>query len=167
MKSLVLLAAPLLIGCSVEVTHETENQAQTESLSTSDKSRTAVAVDILEVPESSSETKQTDSATSSVQRSTTIVKVIVPEPTHEVVTPPPLIARCPEPTIRVTGSGNAVILGDVHLRHHEHKHFHQLPKTTPVRINVRVKVGDRISDRERRTRMVEKRIAKFFPHYRD
>ena len=167
MKLLVLLAALLLAGCSVEVAHETENKAQTESLSTFDNSKTTVAIGILDVPESSPETKQTDSATSSVQRSTTIVKVIVPEPTHEVVTPPPLIARCPEPTIRVTGSGNSVILGDGHHHHHKHFHIHQLPKTTPVRIDVRVELGDMFSDREQRRRMVERRIAKFFPHYSD
>ena len=167
MKSLVVFAALLLVGCSVRVTHENENKAETESLFTSDKSKTTVAVGVLEAPEPSPETNQTDSATPSIERSTTIVKVIVPEPSPEVVnSPPPPIVRCPERTIRVTGSDNIVVLGDIH-HHHEHKHFHihETPKPTPLRINVRVELNDQISERERRRRMVQKRISRFFPNY--
>ena len=165
MKSLVVLTALLFVGCSVEVAHETENKAQTESLSTFDKNKTIVAVGILEVPETSPTAEHTEeSATSSSERSQTTVNVVMPK---VITTPTPPALRCPEPTIQVTGSGNAVVLGDVHLHHHEHLHFHQAPKPHPVRIDVRVELGDRFSEREERTRMVERRIAKFFPHYRD
>ena len=51
MKLLVLLPAFLLTGCSVEVAHENENEAQTESLSTFDNNKTTVALDILQAPE--------------------------------------------------------------------------------------------------------------------
>ena len=168
---LVLLVAILVTGCSVEMAHETEIKSQNESLSTFDKSKTTVAVGILETPETSSETKHTDSqesVTSSSKRSQTTVKVIAPGSTPKVtLTSLPPVPRCPDRMIRVTGIGNTVILGDVHLHHHEHKHYHQAPKPHPVRVDVRVELGDRFSERERRTRMVEARIARFFPHYRD
>ena len=95
------------------------------------------------------------------------MKVIVSEPSPEVVTPTPHVVHCPDQSIQVVGKENTVILGDVHIHHHEHVHIHQPPKTTPVRIDVRVELDDRITEREKRRRMVEKRIAKFFPHYRD
>ena len=169
MKLLVLLAALLLVGCSVEVAHETEIKSQNESLSTFDKSKTTVALSILESPET--ETKHTDSqesATTSILQSKTTVKVVVLESTPKVImTPLPQAPRRPDRMIRVAGIGNTVILGDVHLHHHEHKHYHQAPKPHPVRVDVRVELGDRFNERERRTRMVEARIARFFPHYRD
>ena len=168
MKLLVLLAALLLVGCSVEVAHETEIKSQNESLSTFDKSKTTVAVGILETPETSPETKHTESATSFIERSQTTVKVVMPESTPRVIVAPLPPAPChPDRSIRVTGDGNTIVFGDVHLHHHEHVHIHQAPKPTPVRINVRVEFDDRIGERERRTRMVEMRFAKFFPHYRD
>ena len=171
MKLLVLLAALLLVGCSVEVAHETENESQNESLSTFDKSKTTVALSILESPETSSETKHTDSqesATTSILQSKTTVKVVVLESTPKVIMTPLPQAPCrPDRMIQVAGNKNTVILGDVHIHHHEHKHYHQAPKPHPVRVDVRVELGDRFSERERRTRMVEARIARFFPHYRD
>jgi hypothetical protein len=163
MKLLVLLAALLLVGCSVEVAHESDNKSQTESLLISDRSKTVVAVGILEVPESSPESRHTDSHESTTSQTT--AKVIVPEPSPEVVNSPPPVAKSPEPTIQISGSGNTIIFGDVHL--HRHEHIHQAPKPHPVRINVRVELNDQIAERERRRRVVEKRIAKFFPHYRD
>ena len=159
MKLLVLLAAFLVTGCSVEVAHETENKSQTESLSTFDKSKTAVAMSILKVPESLPES--TDSQESATSQTT--VKVVVPESSPRVLIPLPPAPCCPEPTIQLEGDGNTVILGDVH--HHEHVHIHQTPKLHPVRLKVRVVLGDRISERERRRRMVQKRISKAFPHY--
>ena len=161
MKLLVLLAALLPVGCSVEVAHETENKAQTESLSTFDNSKTTVEVGILEVPETLPEaTESQESATK-----TTVKVIVVESSTKVIMTPTPPVPRGPEPTIQVTGSGNAVVFGDVHIHHHEHLHFHQAPKPHPVRVDVRVELGDRFSEREKRTRMVERRIAKFFPHY--
>ena len=160
MKSLAVLAALLITGCSVEVAHENENRSQNESLSTFEKSKTTVAVGILKVPETSPES--TDSQGSATSQ--TIVKVVVPESFPKVImAPTPPVLRCPEPTIQLEGDGNTVILGDVH--HHEHVHIHQTPKLHPVRLKVRVVLGDRISERERRRRMVQKRISKAFPHY--
>ena len=136
---LVFPAALLLVGCSVQVDHATENKAQTESLSTFDNSKTTVAVGILEVPESSPTAKHTDSqesATSSITRSQTTVNVVVPESKPKVIMAPPPQAPCPpNRMIQVAGNKNTVILGDVHLHHHEHKHYHQAPKPHPVRIN--------------------------------
>ncbi|MCH7688342.1 MAG: hypothetical protein IH899_16950 [Planctomycetes bacterium] len=169
MKLLVLLSALLLAGCSVEVAHETEYKAQTESLSTFDKSKTAVSLGILKVPEippKSEHTASQESSISSSEQSQTTVKVIVAESSPKVITTPtPPVPRRPDRLIQVTGSGNAVVFGDVHIHHHEHLHFHQAPKPHPVRVDVRVELGDRFSEREKRTRMVERRIAKFFPHY--
>ena len=167
MKLLVLLAAIFVTGCSFGVTQEDENRSQNESLSTLDKSKTTVAVGILEAPETSPETKHTaqESATSSSQRSQTTVKVIVPGSTPKVtMTPLPPAPRSPD-GIRVAGNRNTVVLGDVHLHHHEHKHYHQAPKLHPVRFDVRVELGDRINEREWRRRMMEARIVRFFPRY--
>ena len=170
MKLLVLLVSLLLTGCSVQVAHETENRSQDESLSTFDRNKTTVEVGILDVPEhlpTSKHTASQESSTSSIEQSQTTVNVIVPESSPKITTPTPPVPRGPEPTIQVTGSGNTVVLGDVHHHHHKHFHVHQTPKPNPVRIDVRVELGDRFSEREKRTRMVERRIAKFFPHYRD
>jgi hypothetical protein len=160
MKSLVLIAALLVTGCSVEVSHQTEDENHTEKSSTVERSRTTVGVGLLHDPEAPNAIQS-----HSAERSKTTVKVIVSKPSPKVVTPTPHVVRCPDQLIRVTGSGNTIIFGDVHL--HRHDHIYQAPKPHPVRINVRVELGDRISERERRTRMVERRIAKFFPHYRD
>ena len=107
MKSLVLLTALLLVGCSIEVVHETKNkfqtESQTESLSTSDKSKTVVVVNILN--ELTPETRHTVSDTPSTKRSTTIVEVVVPEPSPEVVNSLPTPRR-PEPTIQISGYGS-------------------------------------------------------------
>jgi hypothetical protein len=163
MKSLVLLAALLLVGCSVEVAHESDNKSQTESLLISDRSKTVVAVGILEVPESSPESRHTDSHESTTSQTT--AKVIVPEPSPEVVNSPPPVAKSPEPTIQISGSGNCIALGDIHHHHHKHFHIRSTPKPHPVRINVRVELNDRIGERERRRRMVERRISSVFPNY--
>ncbi len=166
---LVLLVAILVTGCSVEMAHETEIKSQNESLSTFDKSKTTVAVGILETPETSPETTHTDSqesATSSITRSQTTVNVVVPESKPKVIMAPPPQAPCPpNRMIQVAGNKNTVILGDVHLHHHEHKHYHQAPKPHPVRVRINVRIEDRISERERRRRMVQKRISKAFPQY--
>ena len=163
---LVLLAALLITGCSVGVSHQAEDENYTENSSGVERSRTTVAVGLLNEPAPPHESKVRHANQSpSSQRSQTSVKVIVPESSPKVIMIPPPFVRCPEPTIRVTGNRNTLILGDVHIHHHEHKHIHQAPKLTPIRINVRVE--DRISERERRRRMVETRIARFFPHYRD
>lgn len=160
MKSLILLSAALLVGCSVDVSHEAENKVQTNSISTSDRSKTAVSVGILVASEPSPETDQMDSATSQAT-----VKVDVPD----VVISPPSVVRRPEPTIHISGTANTVVCGDVHLHHHEHKHvhIHKTPKPTPMRMEVRVKMDDRIGEREKRRRMVQKRIFEAFPHYRN
>ena len=50
MKLLVLLAAIFVTGCSIKMAYETEERSQNESLSTLDKSKTAVAVGILRSP---------------------------------------------------------------------------------------------------------------------
>ena len=123
---LVLLAALLLVGCSVEVAHEAENKSQNESLSTFDKSKTTVALSILESTETSSETKHTDSqesVTSSILQSKMTVKVVVPESTPKVIqTPLPQAPRRPDRMIRLAGIGNTVTRGDVHLHPHQQKH---------------------------------------------
>jgi hypothetical protein len=165
MKSLVLLAALLLVGCSVEVSHQTEDENHTEKSSTVERSRTTVGVGLLHDPTPRHEPEAPNEIQSPSIEGSKTVKVIVSKPSPKVVTPTPHVVRCPDQLIRVTGSGNTIIFGDVHL--HRHDHMYQAPKPHPVRINVRVELGDRISERERRTRMVERRIAKFFPHYRD
>jgi hypothetical protein len=160
MKLLVMLAALLVIGCSVEISHQTEDKNHTEK--SVERSRTTVGVGLLHDPEAPIAIQSP-----SAERSKTTVKVIVSEPSPEVVTPTPHVVRCPDQLIRVTGSGNTIIFGDVHVHHHKHLHIHKTPKPTPVRVEVRVELDDRIGERERRRRMVERRIAKFFPHYRD
>ena len=67
--------------------------------------------------------------------------------------------------IQVAGNENSVVFGDVHIHEHKHFHVHETQKPNPVRIDVRVELGNRFSERERRTRMVEARIARFFPSY--
>ena len=169
MKLLVMLAALLVTGCSVGVTHETEDEDHTEKSSAVERSRTTVAVGLLNEPTPPHEPKAFNANQSpSILQSKTTVKVVVPESTPKVImTPLPQAPRRPDRMIRVAGIGNTVILGDVHLHHHEHFHVHQAPKPHPVRVDIRVELGDRFSERERRTRMVEARIARFFPHYRD
>ena len=165
---LVLLAALFVTGCSVGVTHQTEDENHTEKSSAVERSRTTVAVGLLSEPASHHESKAPNANQSqSSEPSRTIVKVIVPEPSPEVVNSPPAatVTRSPDQSIRVAGPQNTIVFGDVHLHHHEHVHVHQAPKPTPVRINVRVE--DRVSERERTRRMVEARIARVFPHYRD
>jgi len=159
---LVLLAALFVTGCSVGVTHQTEDENHTEKSSAVERSRTTVAVGLLNEPEPHLEPKVPNATQSpSSERSTTIVKLIVREPSPEVAT----IVRSPERSAQVTGHQDTVVFGDVHYHHHEHVHVHQAPKPHPVRINVRVE--DRVGERERTRRMVEARIARFFPHYRD
>ena len=165
MKSLVLLAAIFVAGCSAGVSHQAEDEHSTEESSDVERSRTTVAVSILDEPTPHHDSEVPDENQSpSSERSTTIVKVIVPEPSPKVIMIPlPPVPRHPNRMIQVAGNGNTVILGDVHLHHHEHVHVHQAPKPAPVRINVRAE--DRVSERERTRRMVEARIARFFPRY--
>ena len=164
---LVLLAAFFVTGCSVGVTHQTEDENHTEESSAVERSRTTVAVGLLNEPEPHLEPKVPNATQSpSSERSTTIVKLIVREPSPEVIMIPlPPVPRHPNRMIQVAGNRNTIVFGDVHLHHHKHVHVHQAPKPTPVRINVRVE--DRVSERERTRRMVEARIARVFPHYRD
>ena len=75
MKLLVLPTALLLVGCSVEVVHETENQAQSESLSTSDSTKTIVAVGMSEP----TQPHDPDAHLLSSEQTQTTAKVVVPE----------------------------------------------------------------------------------------
>ena len=166
MKSLVLLVALLVTGCSVEVAHQTEDENHTETSSTVERSRTTVGVGLLQDPTPRHKPEAPNEIHSpAAERSKTTVKVVVPESSPEVVTPTPPVACCPEPTIHISGSGNTVVFGDVHVHHHKHVHFHKTPEPTPVRVEIRVEFDDRINERERRRRMVVRRISRFFPNY--
>jgi len=162
MKLLVLFAVPLLVGCSVQVAHETEDEEH--------KSRTTVAVDLNE-PTPFHEPNRPDAIESAkTEQSQTTLEVIVSEQSPVVFpSSSTTVTRSPDRSIQVAGDGNTVVLGDVHLHHHEHKHFHvhETPKPSPVQVDIRVEVGDRLSERERRRRMVENRISRAFPRYRD
>jgi hypothetical protein len=164
MKSLVLLASLFVAGCSVGVSHQTEDEHSTEKSSDMERSRTTVAVSILDETTPRHDPKVPNA---SRKRSTTIVEVIVREQSPKVVNslPPPPVTRSADRMIQVAGNRNTVILGNVYVHRHEHVHVHQAPKPAPVRINVRAE--DRVSGRLRRRRMVETRIARIFPHYRD
>jgi hypothetical protein len=157
---LLVLTALLLTGCSVEVSHQTEDEEH--------KSRTMVAVDLNE-PSPFQEPNVPDAIESaSIRQSTTNINVVVPEhPPIVISEPSTAVTRIPDQSIQVMGSGNTIVLGDLHIHTHEHKHIHQSSKPVPVQVNVRVEVGDRISERERRRRMVERRISRAFSCYRD
>lgn len=161
---LVLIAAIFAIGCSVGVTHQTEDENHDDKSSTVERSRTTVTVGVLTEPTALHEPNAPNTNQSpSAERSYSTVTVIVPESSSEVAN----ITRSPNRSIRVTGGGNVVVLGDVNIHHHSHFYIHQTPKPPRTRIDVRFEMDDGIGERERRRRMVQKRIAKFFPRYRN
>jgi len=94
------------------------------------------------------------------------LKVIVSEQSPVVIpSSSSTVTRSPNKSIQVAGDGNTVVLGDVHLHHHEHVHVFQPSKPVLVNVDVRIEVDGRISGRERRCRMVERRISRAFPCY--
>jgi len=155
MKSLATIIALLLTGCSVEISHQSEDEEQ--------KSRTTVAVDLLDetTPLDEPNASNTSQLPSVMQSQT----VVVPAPSIVVISEPsPTVTRSPDQSIRVAGSDNTVILG-VHIHNHEHFHIYQPLKPVLVNVDVRIEVDGRISGRERRCRMVERRISRAFPCY--
>jgi len=158
MKLLAMLIALLFAGCSVEISHQAEDEEH--------KSRTTVAVDLNE-PNPFQEPNIPDAIESAtIEQSQTNLKVIVSEQSPVVIpSSSTTVTRSPDQSIQVAGNGNTVILGDVHIHHHEHVHIYQPLKPVSVGVNVSVEIGDRVSERDRRRRMVESRISKSFPHY--
>ena len=77
MKSLVLLAALLLVGCSVEVSHQSDNENHSEESSTVERSQTSVGVGFLNDPTPPHKPKVPNAKhCPSTERSQTTVKVI-------------------------------------------------------------------------------------------
>lgn len=96
--------------------------------------------------------EQTDE--SSVERSETVVEV------SRLAPPPPVpaepVSEPQPPVVNLEGNG-VIVFGDVVETHH-HLHFHEAPVPPSVLVDVRVQV-DVVDDRDRRRRMVERRLS--------
>ena len=103
MKLLVLLASLFVIGCSVEVSHQSDEENHDEESSTVERSRTSVGVGFLNEPTPPHEPNvQNAIQIRPAERSKTTVKV----------------TRSPDRSIRVKGRGNTIVLGDLHFHLH-------------------------------------------------
>jgi hypothetical protein len=85
MKYLLVLLVALFTGCSVGVTHQTEDADHTEKSSAVERSRTTVAVGLFNEPVHHEPRAQNANETLSSGRSQTTVRVIVPGSSRKVI----------------------------------------------------------------------------------